>query len=137
MLLGFAAWEAYLYMLEHEDLSSLPLSGGEYSVNNYLGVYCDGLCEIWERHAGLPFYRSLAEKYPEWREELNTAVAALDECSKYGGFLWSQGFAFEGEGLEKFRDPAARKILADEGRRAMQKDIEAIEQFEKILQKEK
>jgi hypothetical protein len=94
------------------------------------------LCQIYERHAALDYYRSLAERYPEWREELNVAVAALDECSKYGGFLWEQGFAFEGAGLEKFRDPAARKILADEGRKAMQKDIEAVEQFEKILKKE-
>jgi hypothetical protein len=84
----------------------------------------------------LDYYRSLADKYPEWREELNIAVAALDECSKYAGFLWGQGFAFEGEGLAKFRDPAARKILADEGRKAMRKDIEAIGQFEKILEKE-
>lgn len=133
---GIAAWEAYLYMLEHEDLSTLPLDTGEDNVNLRLGIYCDGLCQIWERHAALPYYCSLAENYPEWREELNAAVVALDECSKYGGFLWSQGFAFEGEGLEKFRDPAARKILADEGRKAMQKDMEAVEQFEKILQKE-
>ena len=133
---GIAAWEAYLHMLEHEDLSTLPLDTGEDNVNLRLGIYCDGLCQIWERHAALPYYCSLAEKYPEWREELNAAVAALDECSKYGGFLWSQGFAFEGEGLEKFRNPAARKILADEGRKAMQKDMEAVEQFKKILQKE-
>jgi len=137
---GVAAWEAYLHMLEHEDLSQLPLGEGIHddtdSVNYRLGVYCDGLCQIWERHAGLDYYRSLADKYPEWREELNIAVAALDECSKYGGFLWGQGFSFEGEGLAKFREPAARKILADEGRKAMQKDIEAIEQFEKILEKE-
>lgn len=133
---GAAAWEAYLHMLEHEDLSSLPLSGGRDSVNLRLGIYCDGLCQIYERHAALPYYRSLAEKYPEWRGELHTAAAALEECSKYGGFLWSQGFAFEGEGLEKFRDPAARKILADEGRKAMQRDMEAIAQFERILQKE-
>lgn len=136
ILSGKAAWEAYLHMLEHDDLSILPLNTGKDNVNLRLGIYCDGLCQIWERHAALPYYRSLAEKYPEWSEELNTAVAALDECSKYGGFLWSQGFAFEGEGLEKFRNPAARKILADEGRRAMQKDMEAVEQFEKILRKE-
>lgn len=135
---GITAWETYLHMLEHEDLSTLPLNmpDGKDSVNLRLGIYCDGLCQIWERHAALDYYRSLAEKHPEWREELETAVAALDECSKYGGFLWTQGFAFEGEGLEKFRDPAARKILADEGRKAMRKDMEAIEQFEKILEKE-
>lgn len=136
ILSGAAAWEEYLCMLEHEDLSALPLDTGKDNVNLRLGVYCDGLCQIWERNAALDYYRSLAEGYPEWREELNIAVAALDECSKYAGFLWSQGFAFEGEGLEKFRDPAARKILADEGRKAMCKDMEAIAQFEKILQKE-
>lgn len=133
---GAAAWEAYLHMLEHEDLSALPLSGGKYSVHNYFGVYCDGLCQVWERHAALPYYQALADKYPEWREELNVAIDALHDCSQYGGFLWSQGFAFEGEGLEKFRDPAARKILAEEGRRAMQKDMEAIGQFERILRRE-
>ncbi len=137
---GIAAWEVYLYMLEHEDLSSLPLGGhdhaGKDSVWLRLGICCDGLCQVWGRHAALDHYRSLAEKFPEWREELNAAAAALDECSKYGGFLWTQGIKFEGEGLEKFRDPAARKVLADEGRRAMRKDMEAIEQFERILEKE-
>ena len=135
---GIAAWETYLYMLEHEDLSVLPLDEpGKDSVALRFGIYCDGLCQIWERHAALNYYRSLAEKYPEWREELNIAVAALDECSKYGGFLWTQGHSFTEAGYEKFRDPASRKILADEGRKAMMKDIEAIEQFEKILKKEK
>ena len=133
---GIAAWEAYLHMLEHEDLSDLPLSDGKDSVSLRLGIYCDGLCQIWERHAGLPFYRSLADKYPEWRNELETAVAALDECSKYGGFLWTQGLSFDIAGYEKFRTYEIRKILADEGRKAMQKDIEAIEQFEQILRKE-
>ena len=134
---GFAAWEVYLHMLEHEDLSALPLDiPNKDSVNLRLGIYCDGLCQIWERHAALDYYRLLAEKYPEWRKELNTAVAALDECSKYGGFLWTQWFSFDEKGYEKFRDPAARKILADEGRKAMHKDMEAIEQFEKILRKE-
>lgn len=135
---GFAAWEAFLHMLEHEDLSALPLDiPNKDSVKLRLGIYCDGLCQIWERRAALPYYRLLAEKYPEWREELNAAIAALDECSQYSGFLWTQGFAFEGEGLEKFRDPVARKVLADEGRKAMQKDMEAIEQFERILKKER
>lgn len=134
---GFAAWKAYLQMLEHEDLSSLPLDApNEDSINLRLGIYCDGLCQIWERRSALDYYRLLSKQYPEWDEELQTAIAALDACSKYGGFLWTQGFAFEGEGLEKFRNPAARKILADEGYRAMHKDMEAIEQFEKILKKE-
>lgn len=133
---GFAAWQAYLNMLEHEDLSNLPPNTGDDNLQLRLGIYCDGLCQIWGRHGALDYYRQLAEQYPEWRQELNTAAAALDECSQYGGFLWSQGFSFEGEGLEKFRDPAARKVLADEGRKAMEKDMEAVEQFEKILRKE-
>ena len=54
---GAAAWEAYLHMLEHEDLSKLPLNDGKDSLNLRLGIYCDGLCQINERSAGLPFYR--------------------------------------------------------------------------------
>ena len=50
--------------------------------------------------------------------------------------MWSQGIDWEGAGLEKFRSKEGRKILADEGRKAMQKDMEAVEQFEKILIKE-
>ena len=134
---GFAAWESYLHMLEHDDFSDLPLE--EVGMGNGTGrmcAYCDGLCQIYGRKDALPYYRSLAERYPEWREELEAAVAALDACADYGGFLWSQGFTIDDAGYEKFRDPAARKILADEGRRAMQKDMEAVEQFEKILKKE-
>jgi hypothetical protein len=36
-------------------------------------------------------------------------------------------------GFEKFRDPKIRKILADEGYRSLQKDIEAVESIEKLL----
>ena len=60
---GFAAWEAYLRMLEHDDFSKLPTK----EVRNRMGIYCDGLCQIWGRNAGLPYYRSLAESFPEWR----------------------------------------------------------------------
>ena len=132
MNIGFAAWEAYLHMLEHEDLSALSPE----QVNNILGQYCDGLCQIWGRNSGLPYYRALASRFPEWKTELETAVKALDECANYGGFLWSLGIGWEGEALEKFRSKEYRKILADEGRRAMQKDREAIRQFEEILIKE-
>jgi len=132
---GFSAWESYLHMLEYDDFSELSLD--ELGMpNGRLGVYCDGLCQIYGRKEALPYYRSLTEKFPEWREELTAAVAALDACADYGGFLWSQGFTIDENGYEKFCDPAARKILADEGRRAMQKDMDAIEQFEKILAKE-
>ena len=133
MNVGFAAWEAFLHMLWHEDLSGLSTE----KVNDILGQYCDGLCQIWGRNGGLPYYRSLAERFPEWKTELEIAVGALDECAKYGGFLWSQGIGWQGAGLEKFRSKEGRKILADEGHKAMQKDMEAIRQFEKILEKER
>ena len=141
---GFAAWRSYLHDLEHDDFSSIALleadgptvDGVANSVQHRFFIYCDGLCQIYARKDALPYYSSLAEKFPEWREELQTAVAALDTCADYGGFLWSQGFSFDENGFEKFRDPAARKNLADEGRRAMQMDMEAIKQFEKILIKE-
>lgn len=45
-------------------------------------------------------------------------------------FLRSMG------GLSARFGVAAQKILADEGRKAMNKDLDAIEQFEKILSKE-
>ena len=106
MNVGFKAWEAYLYMLEHEDFNELT------------------------------YYRSLAPRFPEWKTELEIAVDALDECSKYGGFLWSRGIGWEEAGLEKFRSKDERKILADEGQKAMRKDMEAVEQFEKILKNE-
>ena len=57
----------------------------------------------------------------------------IEACASYGGFLWSQGFSFDEAGYEKFRSLEARKILAEAGRDAMNKDIEAVEQFEKIL----
>ncbi|MDR2570532.1 MAG: AraC family transcriptional regulator [Oscillospiraceae bacterium] len=130
---GFAAWEAYLHMLEHEDLSKLSLE--EIRKIDMFGQYCDGLCQIWGRNSGLEYYRAVAQRFPEWKSELEIAIDALDKCAKYGGFVWSLGFDSENF-ADKFRDSGVRKILADEGRKAMQKDIEAIEQFEKILSKE-
>ena len=129
---GFAAWEAYLRMLEHDDFSKLPIK----EVGNRMGIYCDGLCQIWGRNAGLPYYQALAERFPEWREELIAAIAALEACAKYGGFLWTKGLSFDKKGYKKFRDPAVRKILADAGREAMLNDMEAIGCFEAILRKE-
>ena len=142
--IGFAAWESYLHMLEHDDFSSLGLweedaptvEGVAHSVQHRFIIYCDGLCQIYARKDALPYYRALAEKFPEWRNELDAAVAALDICAEYGGFPWKHGFSFKEPGLEKFRSLEGRKILADGGREAMQKDIEAVEQFEKILKKE-
>lgn len=130
--IGFAAWEAYLHMLEHEDLSALPLE----KLADILGQYCDGLCQIWGRNSGLEYYRAVAKRFPQWKPELDIAIDALDRCAKYGGFLWSQGFGFEGAGLEKFRSKDERKALVNEGRKAMADDMLAMEQFEKILKKE-
>ena len=129
---GFAAWQSYLHDLEYDDFSSLD----DKDVGRRMGIYCDGLCQIWARNESLPSYRGLAERYPQWREALLVAVEALDACANYGGFLWSQGFGWEGAGLEKFRSAEGRKILADEGQKAMQNDMVAIAQFEKILQAE-
>lgn len=131
---GFVAWESYLHDLEFDDFSALPLE--EVGIEGRMGRYCDGLCQIYARIEPLPYYRLLAERYPEWQEELNIAIEALEACANYGGFLWSIGFSIDDAGFEKFRDPSARKILADEGRKAMQSDMIAIQQFEKILEKE-
>ncbi len=128
---GFSAWESFLHHLEFNDFSELTLE----DVGNRFIIYCDALCQIYARKEPLPYYRSLAQRFPEWRDELLTAVEALDACASYGGFLWSQGFTFDEAGYEKFRTPEARKILVEAGRRAMQKDMEAVEQFEKILRK--
>jgi len=141
---GIAAWESFLHMLEHDDFSGIAVmeedaptvDGIAYSAQHRFFIYCDGLCQIYARKAALPYYISLAEKFPEWRDALQTAIAALDACADYGGFLWSAGYSFDEAGFAKFKTAEGRKILADEGRKAMQKDIEAVEQFEKILSSE-
>jgi len=126
---GFAAWEGYLDLLENVDFNEF--SEAEYA----FGCYCDGLCQIWGRNSGLEYYRAAAERFPQWKPELDIAIDALDKCAKYGGFVWSLGFDRENY-AEKFRDAGVRKILTDEGRKAMANDMAAIEQFEKILGKE-
>ncbi|MCL2545740.1 MAG: AraC family transcriptional regulator [Oscillospiraceae bacterium] len=130
--IGFNAWQAYLHDLESADFSAL--SADEVGIEGRMGVYCDGLCQIYGRKEALPYYRSLAEKFPEWQSELMIAIEALDECADYGGFIWKHVPGVTGG--ETFRDPAVRKVLADEGRRAMGKEAEAIEQFVRILEKE-
>ena len=102
-------------------------------MKNRFFIYCDGLCQIDARRGALPYYRRLAERFPEWRSRLEKAVRALEACASYGGFLWGQGFTFDEAGFEKFRSPAARKILADAGREAQRSDLLAVEQFEQIL----
>ena len=129
---GFAAWQAYLHDLKHSDFSAID----ENEVSKRLGIYMDGLCQIWARNESLQFYRSLAERYTMWREELLIAVTALDACANYAGFLWTQGDWRGSAGIEQFRSFEGRKILADEGQKAMENDMVAINQFEKILQKE-
>lgn len=131
-IVGLAAWQSFLHHLEFDDFSQL--STGE--VGNRFAIYCDALCQIYARSEALPYYRYLAELIPEWREELKTAITALEDCASYGGFVWSQGFSFDEAGYEKFRSPDARKILAEAGYNAMCKDAEAVEQFEKILSRE-
>jgi len=141
---GFAAWEAYLHMLEHDDFTNIALieadaptvDGIAHSAQHRFFIYCDALCQIYARNGALPYYLFLADTFPEWEEELNTAIAALDKCSKYGGFLWEVGFSFDEAGFAKFKTVEGRKILADEGRKAMLQDMLAVEQFEKILRKE-
>ena len=141
---GITAWESFLHMLERDDFSNIPVmeadaptvNGIAYSAQHRFIIYCDGLCQIYARKAALPHYISLAEKFPQWRDALQTAVAALDACANYGGFLWSAGYSFDEAGFTKFKTAEGRKILANEGRKAMLKDIEAVEQFEKILSSE-
>ncbi len=130
---GLAAWQSFLLHLEFDDFSEL--STGE--VGNRFAIYCDALCQIYARSEALPYYRFLAEQFPEWQEELEVAISALEACASYGGFLWSQGYSFDEAGYEKFRSQESRRILAEAGRNAMQMDIVAVEQFEKILSRER
>jgi len=135
---GFAAWESFLHHLEHDDFSDLPLNKPDPadSVAVRFGIYCDALCQIWGRNEALPYYRSLAEQFPEWREELQAAVAAWETCAAYGGVWLEHGFSFDDTGYEKFRTKEGRKILADTGREVMRKDVTAVEHIENILRKE-
>jgi len=143
---GIEAWKAMLYQLENDDFShcSLDFLDGiprnddswEKSVKGRFMVYCDALCQIYERHNVLPYYRNLAALFPEWAENLHHAIDAWEDCTSYGGYLWKY-MGMNDEGLEKFRTPELRKILATEGYRCMEKDKEAIGYIEKLLAKEK
>lgn len=131
--IGLAAWKAFLYDLEFDDFSDLSSD----KLRDRFIIYCDALSQIYARTEALPYYRSLMTQFPEWQNELETAIAALEACALYGGFLWSQGFSFDEAGYEKFRNPEARKILADAGREAMRQDALAVGEFTKILRREK
>jgi AraC-like DNA-binding protein len=141
---GFTAWRSLLHQLEHNDFSHCSVSQaddhpdeyGVHSAEMRLCIYCDALCQIHERSVVLPYYGAITDKYPQWKDELLQAIDAWRDCASYGGFLWSQGLSFSEEGFKKFRDPAIRKILADEGIRCMKKDMEAIEHIENILKME-
>lgn len=143
--MGFTAWESFLTHLEHDDFSKCSLfaaddfsydKDGSNSLEHRFIIYCDALGQIYQRSKILDYYQTLINKFPEWAKELQITIEAWDGCAGYGGFLWSQGLSFDDVGYEKFRDPKVRKILADEGRKSMKKDILAIEQIEKILYKE-
>jgi AraC-like DNA-binding protein len=127
---GLAAWESFLHHLEQDDFSQLTSE----DVKSRFFIYCDALAQIDARKGALPYYHHLAEQFPEWRNKLEPAIQALEDCASYGGFLWGQGFTFDDAGFEKFRSPEARKILAEGGREAMGKDLFAVVQFEKILE---
>lgn len=126
---GLAAWESFLYHLQQDDFSQLSFE----DVKSRFFIYCDALCQIDARKGALPYYQQLAERFPEWRNNLEPAIQALDDCASYGGFLWDHGFTFDDAGFEKFRSQEARKILVDGGREAMGKELVAVMQFEKIL----
>jgi hypothetical protein len=139
---GFAAWDAMLDQLEHDDFSLCTLTfphgvpgedaSWQNSVQGRFFVYCDALTQIYERHNALPFYEKLAQAVPEWAGPLHAAIEAWEACGQYGGFLWKY-VSMDEAGYEKFRQPEIRKILADEGRRAKAKDVEAVEQIEVLL----
>ena len=145
---GFAAWEQMLKQLEHDDFSHLKgitlpekwdMDDGDVWSETAQGrffIYCDALCQIHERGLALHYYQYLSDHYPEWTEHLVPAIAAWKECSAYGGFLWKH-LTMDPAGFERFTDPAIRKILADEGRRSMAKDVQAIEHIEALLRQEK
>ena len=124
-LVGFAAWEAWIHLLEHDKFTFLSLK----EVSKRFGPHCDAVGQINERRGALPYYCSLSEKFPEWREELNAAIAALDACVDNLGFMWTNE-------VTEFRDLAVRKRFADAGRVCMRKDMEAVGCFEAILHKE-
>ena len=133
-LVGFAAWESYLRMIEHDNFAKLSPK----DVWARWGIYCDAMGQINERKAALPYYRSLSEQFPAWREELDAAVAALDACVDHLGSMWAEEFNHANKKaiIKKFRDPAARKGFAAAGRECMRKDMEAVGCFEAILRKE-
>lgn len=95
-------------------------------------VYCDALCQVHERGIALHCFEKLTEAVPDWKPELEAAMDEWRECSSYGSFLWKH-LTNDNAGLEKFRTPEIRRILADEGQRSMDCDVRAVEHIEKLL----
>jgi len=142
---GFTAWEAFLHDLEHTDMTETVLLAKDapenwddsQNVEHRMMIYCDAMCQIWARNGALNYYRSLAVKFSEWKSELETAITALSACAGYAAF-WNQRekLGMNIDGFKKFLNSDVRKRLADAGCEAMKNDIIAVEQFEKILEKE-
>lgn len=126
---GLAAWASFLHHLAKDDFSSLTPS----QLKDRFIIYCDALCQIDARREPLPYYRQLAGLFPQWKQALETASAAWEECASYGGFLWSRGFTFDQAGFEKFRSVEERAVLAEAGCAAMQQEEQAVKQIESIL----
>jgi AraC-like DNA-binding protein len=144
-LIGHAAWESFINLLENDNFDNVPLLQKDVtkdypkhtqSVQHRLYIYCDGLCQIWARNDALPYYRSLAEKFPEWKEDMDAAVAALNDCAQSATLWYELGIRQDEKGYELFRQPDIRKKLADRKRAALTSDKLAIERFEKILANE-
>jgi len=142
---GIAAWEAFLHDLEYTDMTDTVLLAKDapenwddsQNVEHRMMIYCDIMCQIWARRGALDYYRSLVLKFPEWKNELETAITALTDCAEYAAF-WNQHekLGINIDGFKKFRRPDVRKRLADAGLEAMKNDMIAVEQFVKILEKE-
>ncbi len=142
--IGMAAWEAMLDALENasfDDCTRVLLADAdgvlddevwEKTVQGRFYVYCDALCQIYERGAALPYWESVHTENPDWAEPIAEAIDAWRACAQYGGFLWKH-LTNDEAGFRKFADPAIRKILADEGRRAMALDQAAVAAIRKLL----
>lgn len=141
---GFAAWEAMLDQVERATFEDcvqvlLPAPGEmwadwawEKTNQGRFFIYCDALCQIHERGVALPFWERMKAKNPDWAEPLGEAIEAWRACAAYGGFLWKH-LTMNEAGYQKFADPGIRRILAEEGRRAMALDRKAVEAVEKII----
>jgi hypothetical protein len=142
--IGLAAWEAMLDALENasfDDCIRVPLvePGGAWdddvwdkTVQGRFYTYCDALCEIHERGVALPYWEKVRAENPDWAEPIAEAMDAWRACAAYGGFLWNH-LTMDEAGYRKFADPGVRKILAEEGHRAMELDRKAVEAIGKIL----